>query len=427
MRLRTDVAIDQRCRITRTGRVAYSNKENYMVTRKFRFTNRSLDALPACPAGSASKATEYSDLEVTGLKALVSKSREIVFYHRYVHGGRKRAIRIGGYPGITIQEARQRVQENKAKLDVNIDPQETDDRIKGMPTFREHARAYLKFVQHYKRSANTDESKLRLHLNEHFGDRRLCDITTRDIQTYHMQIAKKLSQSTANRHLALLSMMFNVAIQWDILERSPTKGVRKFKEDNQKQRFLSPEEIGRLYQEMEHEDNKVAVNALKLILLTGCRREEILQLRWDDVSLESGTIFLPDSKTGSRYVQLNAAAIELLMGIDRVSQFVFPGRDDKNKPLNNPRKCFTRLLKAAKIEGHVRLHDLRHTHASLLVNAGASLFVVQKTLGHKNPITSQRYSHLSDKTLRDASETVSALITQASREAADRGDIAQAA
>lgn len=398
-----------------------------MVTRKFRFTNRSLDALQPCPADSASKATEYSDLEVTGLKALVSKSREIVFYHRYVHVGRKRAIRIGSYPGITIQEARQRVQENKAQLDRKIDPQETEDRIKGMPTFREHSRSYLKFVQQYKRSANADESKLRLHLNDHFGDRRLCDITTRDIQTYHMQIARKLSQSTANRHLALLSMMFNVAIQWDILERSPTRGVKKFKEDNQKQRFLSPEEIGRLYHEMEREDNKVAVNALKLLLLTGCRREEILKLRWDDVSLESGTIFLPDSKTGSRYVQLNAAAIELLMGIDRVSQFVFPGRDGKNKPLNNPRKCFTRLLKAAKIEGHVRLHDLRHTHASLLVNAGASLFIVQKTLGHKNPVTSQRYSHLSDKTLRDASETVSALITRASKEAADQDDLAQAA
>lgn len=390
-----------------------------MVTRKFRFTNRSFDALPPCPADSASKANEYSDLEVTGLKVLVSKSREIVFYHRYVYGGRKRAIRIGGYPGITIQEARQQVQENKAKLDINIDPKDAADRIRGMPTFREHSRSYLKFVEGYKRSADADESKLRLYLNDHFGDRRLCDITTRDIQAYQMMISKKLSQSTANRHLALLSMMFNVAIQWDLLERSPTKGVKKFKEDNQKQRFLSPDEIGRLYQAMEAEGNKVAVNALKLLLLTGCRREEILQLKWEDVSLESGTIFLSDSKTGSRYVQLNAAAIELLKGIEHVGKFVFPGRrDSANKPLNNPRKCFTRVLKAAGIE-HIRVHDLRHTHASILVNQGASLFVVQQALGHSNPITSQRYSHLSNKTLRDASETVSALISRASKEAAD--------
>ena len=223
-------------------------------------------------------------------------------------------------------------------------------------------------------------------------------------------------------------MIFNVALQWDILERSPTKGVKKFKEDNKKERFLSPDEIGRLYQAMEAETNKVAVNALKLLLLTGCRREEILKLKWENVSLESGTLFLPDSKTGSRHVQLNAAAIELLEGIDHVSKFVFPGHlDGENKPLNNPRKCFTRVLLAAGIVENVRLHDLRHTHASILVNQGASLFVVQKALGHSNPITSQRYSHLSDKTLRDASETVSALINRASKEAADNADAAQPA
>ncbi|WP_296000050.1 site-specific integrase [Rugamonas sp.] len=398
-----------------------------MVTRKLRFTNRSLDALPPCPTSSASKATEYSDLEVPCLKALVSKTREIVFYHRYVYGNKKQAMRIGGYPGTTILEARQRVQDNKGKLDVNIDPKEETNRIKGMPTFREHAVAYLKFVKSYKRSANADESKLRLYLNDHFADRRLCDISTRDVQAYHIMIAKKLSQSTANRHLALLSMLFNVAIQWDILDRSPCKNVKKFKEDNQKQRFLSPDEIGRLYQAMEAEENKVAVNALKLLLLTGCRREEILQLKWEDVSLISGTIFLPESKTGSRHVQLNAAAVELLEGIERVSQFVFPGHiDGENKPLNNPRKCFTRVLTAAGIE-HIRLHDLRHTHASLLINNGASLFIVQRALGHSNPITSQRYSHLSDKTLRDASETVSAVISRASKKAADQADAAQAA
>jgi integrase len=411
----------------RARQAVYSYKENSMVTRKFRFTNRSLDALPPCPASSASKATEYSDLEVPGLKALVSKSREIVFYHRYVFGGKKRAMRLGAYPGTTIMDARQRVHENKSKLDLNRDPQDATDRIKGMPTFREHARAYLKFVEGYKRSANADESKLRLHLNYHFGERRLCDITTRDIQAYHMTIAKKLSQSTANRHLALLSMIFNVAIQWDILDRSPTKGVKKFKEDNQKQRFLSPDEIGKLYHAMEAEENKVAVNALKLLLLTGCRREEILKLKWDDVSLESSTIFLPDSKTGSRYVQLNAAAVELLNGIDRSSNFVFPGRHDgQNKPLNNPRKCFTRVLKAAGIE-HIRLHDLRHTHASILVNQGASLFVVQKALGHANTQSSLRYSHLSDKTLRDASETVAALISRASKDVANQADAEQTA
>lgn len=387
-----------------------------MTLRKLRFTNRGLDALPPCPEDSASKSTEYSDTEIPGLKALVSKTRQIVFYFRYVYKGTKKVQKIGPYPAISIPEARQSVLDGKAKLARNIDPKEETDRLKATPTFTEYASEFMKCVSPYKKSANADESKLRLYLIPHFRNRLLCHITVKDIQSYHLEISKKLSPTTANRHLALLSKMFNLAVQWEILELSPCRNVKKFKEDNQVQRFLTSEEIGRLYQAMEREPNQVAVKALKLLLLTGCRREEILRLKWTDVSFESTTLFLPEGKTGSRYVQLNSAAIDLLRSIDRTSSpYVFPGRDDPNKPLNNPRKCFTRVLEAAKI-GHIRLHDLRHTHASLLVNQGVSLFIVQKSLGHKSPKTTQRYSHLADSTLRAASEKVSALVSQATQQ-----------
>lgn len=389
-----------------------------MATRKFRFTNRALDALPACPPESASKADEYSDSEMMGLKALVSRIREIVFYHRYVFNSKKRAYRIGVYPGISISEARQKVQTNRAILDRGSDPQEDSDRTKGMPTFAEHAQEFLNFVKQYKRSANCDESKLRLYLIPHFGTRRLCDITLREIQAYHAKVTKTLAPSTANRHLALLSKMFSLALQWDRITKNPCIGIKKFKEDNQIQRFLSPEEIGRLYQAMDADYNKIATNALKLLLLTGCRREEVLQAKWEDISLETGTWFLPKGKTGSRYIQVNGAAKELLESIVRTdSPYVFPGRDDPKKPINNPRKCFTRVLKAAGIE-HIRVHDLRHSHASMLVNQGVSLFMVQKILGHSSPKTTMRYSHLSDSTLRAASETVSVLVNQAVKGAA---------
>lgn len=390
-----------------------------MAIRKFRFTNRALDALPACPPESASKADEYTDTEMPGLKATVSKTRQIVMYHRYTINGVKRAERIGAYPGISIAEARQKVQENRAVLDRGGDPQENSDRAKAMPTFAEYAQEFLSFVKQYKRSADADESKLRIYLIPHFGARRLCDITLRDIQTYHAKMTETLAPSTANRHLALLSKMFSLALQWDRVTKNPCIGIKKFKEDNQQQRFLSPDEIARLYQALDADYNKVAANALKLLLLTGCRREEVLQAKWEDISLETGTWFLPKGKTGSRYVQVNGAAKALLESIVRTdSPYVFPGHDDPiNSPLNNPRKCFTRVLKAAGIE-HIRIHDLRHSHASILVNQGVSLFMVQKILGHSSPKTTQRYAHLSDSSLRAASETVSAAIDQALKAAA---------
>jgi integrase len=383
-----------------------------MTSRKLRFTNRTLDAVPPCPAESPSKATEYSDTDIPGLKAHVSKTGEIVFYFRFVYRQRKAVIRVGTYPATSIADARQICLDYRGKLDRGLNPKEENDRFKSMPTFTEFSADYLKLVRQYKRSASADESKIRLYLLKHFGRFRLSEISARDVQSYHHEIAKHRAPSTANRHLALLSKMFNVAVEWEILEKSPCRNVKKFKEDNQIQRFLSSDEIRRLYEAMENEPNKTAVNALKLLLLTGCRREEILKLKWENISLESSTLFLPEGKTGSRYVQLNGAAIDVLRNLDQATgPYVFPGRDGPEKPLNNPRKCFSRLLEAAGI-GHVRLHDLRHTHASILVNQGVSLFMVQKILGHKNPKTTQRYSHLSDSTLRAASERVSVLVNQ---------------
>ena len=328
-----------------------------MTMRKIRFSNRALDALKACPADSASKADEYTDTEMPGLKAMVSKTGQIVLYHRYTVNSVKRAERIGAYPGISIAEARQKVQENRAILDRGGDPQEDSDRAKAMPTFAEYAQEFLGFVKQYKKSADADESKIRLYLNSQFGTRRLCDITLRDIQTYHAKMSKTLAPSTANRHLALLSKMFSLALQWDRVTKNPCIGIKKFKEDNQQQRFLNEAEIGRLFQALDADYNKVATKALKLLLYTGCRREEVLQAKWEDLSLETGTWFLPKGKTGSRYVQVNSAAKALLESIVRTdSPYVFPGRDSPDKPLNNPRNCFTRVLKAAGIE-HIRIHD----------------------------------------------------------------------
>ena len=136
-----------------------------------------------------------------------------------------------------------------------------------MPTFSEFVRQeYLPYAYRTKRSAINDDSKFRLHLEPKFGHLRLCDITTRDVQMHHASIKESHSPGTANRHLALLSATFRKAMEWDKLNRNPAAGIKAFKENNQRQRFLSPDEIGRLFGAMEQEKNKVAVAALKLLM-----------------------------------------------------------------------------------------------------------------------------------------------------------------
>ena len=366
---------------------------------KFQFTNRNIAALPAHDPNSSAKAAEYSDLAVVGLKVMVGVNGVKRFAFRYqTLSGRKRYATLGTVGALDVAQARKLALEMRAIVERGGDPLEDRDRIKTMPTFSEFVRQeYLPYAYQTKRSAINDESKFRLHLEPKLGHLRLCDITPRDIQMHHASIKESHSPGTANRHLALLSATFRKALEWGRADRNPVAGIKAFKENNQKQRFLSPEEIGRLFVAMETEKNQVAVAALKLLLLTGTRRQEALSARWEHINLDQGQWWLPQTKNGrGRYVTLSDEVKALLMALPSRESggWVFPSRIE-GKAFHNPRKALDRLLKAAGIE-HLRIHDLRHSFASLAVNSGATLYEVQDLLGHSTSQMTQRYAHLAD-------------------------------
>jgi integrase len=231
---------------------------------------------------------------------------------------------------------------------------------------------------------------------------------------YHAQIKASHSAATANRHLALLSKMFRMGVSWSRIDRNPCPGITKFREPQQRTDCLSHEDMQKMLQAMESEKNLQAKTALKLLLLSGTRREEALQSRWEDIDLDAALWYLPKTKNGkTRHVLLNLEAVELLRNHPRIdgSPWVFPGRDP-SKPLNNPRKAFSRILAAANLP-HMKIHGLRHAFASLAVSAGASLYQVQHLLGHASPTTTQRYAHLANDVLRQASASVSSIFTKA--------------
>ena len=388
-----------------------------MAARTIRPTARALDALPACPAVSKSKATEYSFIGLPGLKALASKTREITLYHRYVHNGIKRAQRLGRYPDFGLDEAIQKYHENRGILEHGGDPQEDRDRQRAMPTFEQFVlNDVLPFLFQYKRSANADESKCRIHFIPKWGTRRLCDISARDVQTYHVEVAKKLSQSSANRHLMLLSKIFSLAQQWGILGNSinPCTGIKQFKENIKALPQLKHVDIAPLFQAMDEEPNQVAIACLKTMLLTGARRAEAQSMRWSALDLDAGLWTISETKSGKTHiVHLNDAARAVLLAIPRTgSQFVFPSRYDLNKCLNNPRKAFDRCLQKAGLP-HMRIHSLRHSFCSFAVAAGASLYQVQLLVGHRSVSTTTRYSHLDNHSLRSATQLVSSVVNNA--------------
>lgn len=392
--------------------------EKTMKKNKFRFTNRALVQLPVHDAASPSRSAEYSDAGVIGLRVLVTKQGRKYFYFRFVFEGQKRAAKLGEFPALEVPGARKLALEMRAKVDRGINPQEAHDRAQASPTFEAFGAAeYMPFARQTKRSAHDDECRLRVQIYPRFGSRKLADIQTREIQQFHADLKESHCAATANRCLSLISRMYTLACQWTRVDRNPCVGISKWKENNQRQRFLTPDEIQRVYQAMESDPSRTAVAALKFLLLTGARRNEALKAQWENVDLDNGVWYVPLTKAGKgRYVQLNSESQNLLRALPRIqgSPWLFPSRRDPSKPIYSPQGAFDRVLKASGIE-HLRLHDLRHTYASLAINAGVSLSIIQGLLHHQSPVQTMRYSHLMNSTLRTASESISDAVSMAIR------------
>ncbi len=391
---------------------------------KFPFTKKAIEALPAHDPNSPSREAEYSDSECIGLKLRVSKNGRRFFQHRYSYLGRKRCLSIGEYPHVSVQDARKRVSEHKGLLSRDIDPATEREQKRqdiDLETFCKEF--YIPHAMSHKKTWKNDQYMLNHRIIPTLGKLRLSTITVRDITTFHTKEKERNTATTANHYLLLLKRLFNLAIKWGLMETSPASGLEKFKEPPHRERYLSKEELPRFLKALEEMEDRLSMAAIKLLLFTGCRKNEILSLTWNQVKLDEGRIYLPITKNGqSRSVVLNAKARAVLesLAVDRndndrkaSSPYLFPSREGaKRGYLNDLRKPFLSVCVAAKID-NLRIHDLRHSFASFAVMAGSSLYDVQKLLGHTDAKMTQRYAHLSDESLQKASETVSAMIDQA--------------
>jgi integrase len=220
----------------------------------------------------------------------------------------------------------------------------------------------------------------------------------------------------ANRTLEVVSKMFNLAEEWGHRPdgTNPRKRIKKYPEQK-RERFLSAGElrrVGEVLAEMEAERIEMpsAVAAVRLLMLTGCRLNEIMKLQWRDVRLRDGVLHLPDSKTGKKTVQLADAAVAVLKGVARIegNGWVLPGRVENGR-LTDLQPFWQRLRARAGLKD-VRIHDLRHTFASVAAAEGKSLLMIGKLLGHTQEQTTRRYAHLSGGTVKAAANDVADVI-----------------
>lgn len=392
--------------------------EGLVSATSFRFTQKTLAVLPPNPKSSKSSDFEVSDTQVPGLKLLVGKSGTKKFLLRYSFNQRKCSIALGTFGVMSVDEARTLANLYKARIAQGIDPKLERDEFRARISFADYiTQQYLPHAKVNKRSFKADEAKLRLYLIPKFGVIPLADVTTLQLQQYHNQLISTLSPATANRHLSLLHRIFALAVIWGYLEKNPAGNITKFQENNQQQRFLCADEIRNLFTAADQDENPIAAAYIKFLMLTGVRRSEGLAARWDHLNLDGQppTWFVPHTKSGkSRYVILNPMALQVLSTLPRVpgNPYVFPGKVDQ-QPINNPIKAFKRIIERAGIEKSFRLHDIRHTVASLIINNGGTLYDVQAALAHANSSMSERYAHLSNERREKTSQTLSLVVAGA--------------
>ena len=349
------------------------------------------------------------DMGCKNLVLEVSNTGRKSYYFRYQDSrGVTRQPKLSDANSITLKQARSLADSYRTKLSMGEDPLEQKAALKLVPTFAQFIdEQYLPHIKTYKRSWTTDVSLLKNHLLPRFANRHMDQITRQDIiKMHHERKATGAAAGSANRLLIMMRYIFNLALRWEVsgIKTNPTKNVPLMPENNKRERYLSVDEAQRLYASVCKSPNPMLKYIIPMLILTGARKREVIEARWEDFDFSRRLWRIPTTKLGKpRHVPISDGVMGLLAEVPRVPgvEHVF-ANPATLKPYIS---IFVTWNKARQNAGlaDVRIHDLRHSFASLLINNGRSLYEVQKILGHTQVKTTQRYAHLAPQTLLDAS------------------------
>lgn len=353
-----------------------------------------------------------------------------------IRGGKERRMTVGSCGKIPLDMARREARSLIANADLGRDVAQERKEAREVkpdsnPLFVDFSERWLTEVVERRNRASTLELRRLLvknHITPHLGKKRLTEIGRKDIEDMHHAVSQRFPVA-ANRAVSTCSAIFATAIRWGLLEHNPALGTHRNTEEG-RERYLTPDELARVSTELDTTPAQDSADLVRLLLLTGARFGEVAAMRWEQLDLEGGVWTKPAATTKqnkTHRVPLSAAALSVLnkrrttadnstspikrhttnRAAQKDSPWVFPG-DGENGHMTTIRSFWAAICKRADIKG-ARVHDLRHTFASLLVSAGESLPVVGALLGHTQARTTSRYAHLMDDSLRSATEKIAQL------------------
>jgi integrase len=347
-----------------------------------------------------------------------------VFFLNYrTRSGRQRRYTIGAYPSWTVGAARIEAHRLRRLVDQGEDPLADIQADRMALTVKELIERFEREHLPKKRAKTADDYSRMLHtwIAPTLGRLKVAEVTYGDIDRLHRKITTAGYPYRANRVAAVLSKMFELAGRWGMCDDNPCYGIEKNKEYLRK-RYLKGDELARLLRALASHPEQTTANAIRLLLLTGARRGEVLSMRWADVDLGKKLWSKPAASTKQKEdheVPLSEPALQLLKELRdqqtskrrELPEYVFSGAG-KTGHVVEIKRSWRHLCKAAGLTD-LRIHDLRHSFASALVSDGASLPLIGALLGHSNPTTTARYAHLLQDPQRKAIERYGAAIVEA--------------
>lgn len=388
---------------------------------KLKLTKTAINAIQLPEAG---KRTNYLDTEVPGLALRVTSTGVKTYYLLRYSDGRRDWLKLGKYPDLTPEQARQAAQKALGVYASGVNPAEAKRTIKGIPALSEffHEQYMPKHGAKKARAGKEDAARFEQWIAPRIGTRKLSEITRQDIAAIIQQAEKKgLATSSVKGLKSLCSVVFTLAIEQGFVDQNPVQAIRVSGRTVSRDRFLQPQEL-RPFFEAVSEEAPLTRDFILLALLTGARRSNVLAMAWEDVDLEQATWRIPKTKNGlPQVVTLVPEAVEILAKRKAVANghFVFPSaRGDGH--LTDPKKALQRVLERAglpygrKVKNGITLHDLRRTLGSWQARTGANLVIIGKSLNHKTINSTMPYARLDQDPVREAVNTaVSAMLEAA--------------
>ncbi|MBA8666760.1 site-specific integrase [Holosporaceae bacterium 'Namur'] len=362
------------------------------MTSKINFTKTEVMNLPLPEKG---KINYYYDKQVNGLGLMLFASGTRTFFLYKRINGRPDKVKLGRFPEISVEQARKAAYSAITDIAKGINPKDEKIFAKKVLLFSELFNEYMdKHARLHKKCWREDNNAYRVHLTR-FYNKKINNIFKGDIIELQANLLKNSGLYSANRVLALLTTIFNKAIEWGFLDNNPCIGIKKFREKS-RDRFIQDDEIPRFFEALNNEPNETFKDFFYICLLTGARRSNVQAMNWQDINLERAEWYIRETKNGeSQTIPLIPQALEILRPRlkNRINDWVFPSETSKSGHIEEPKTSWNRILKSAQIED-LRIHDLRRTLGSWQAATGANSFIIGKSLGHKDQQSTAIYARL---------------------------------